>query len=162
MNILNYKINSKEYIFEMFIENTKKPKVILSVNNNKKILWKIIFKNTIIEEINSLHIIKGELFCVINKTINKIAINNGNIIKKKSFGNTPIQKIIISKSSIFILLYYFEFNKQKYLSNILCIDNNLDIKWYAELESDDIYTNLVERKGNINEKDKKNKELFKK
>ena len=133
----------------MFINKTKKPKVILSVNYNGKVLWKKNFKDTIIEEIKSLYLIKKELFCSINNTIYKIDINNGNIIKKKSFGNTPIKEIIISKNCIFILLYYFEFNKQKYLSNILCIDNNLNIKWYAELEEDDIYTNLIEHKENI-------------
>jgi hypothetical protein len=47
-------------------------------------------------------------------------------------------------------LYYYEFNQEKYLSNILCINDNLNIKWYAELpEKDDIYTNLNKTGENI-------------
>jgi hypothetical protein len=103
MNTLSYKIESKEYIFEIVINETKKPEVILSAKDNNKILWKTIFENTIIEEIKLFYKIKRELYCVINNVINKININNGNIVKKNTFGNTSIKKIILNKK---LCIYY--------------------------------------------------------
>ncbi|MDR1239842.1 MAG: hypothetical protein LBK27_06995 [Treponema sp.] len=150
METISYKIDSTEYIFEQFTNETKQYDIILSAKYNNKILWKIIFENIIIEEIKGLHKIQNELFCFINNSINKIDINNGNIIKTNCFGNTPIEKIIIDEHDVYILLHYYEFNAKKYLSNILCINNDVEIKWYAELpDKDDIYTDLNTVENNI-------------
>jgi hypothetical protein len=143
METLSYKINSRKYIFEQIKNETKQYEITLSSKQNNKILWKILFENTIIEEIKGLSKIENELFCFINNSINKIDINSGDILKTKFFGNTPIKKIVVDKNCMHILLYYYEFDQKEYPSNILCINNNLDIKWYAELpDKNDIYTNL--------------------
>ena len=147
-NIFN--IDAIEYVFKASINEKENQKVILSAKDNSKILWKTIFENTIIEEVKSLYKINNKLFCIINNSINKIDINNGKIIKKEYFGNTPIIKIIADEDNLYILLYYYEFDQEKYLSNVLCINNKLEIKWFAELPmKNDIYTNLNEIGNNI-------------
>ena len=81
METVFYKIDSKDYIFEQITNESKQYDVILSAKYNDKILWKNIFENIIIEEIKGLYKMKNELFCFINNTIQKININNGNILK---------------------------------------------------------------------------------
>ena len=150
METVFYKIDSKDYIFEQITNESKQYDVILSAIHSDKILWKNIFKNIIIEEIKGLYKMKNELFCFINNTIQKININNGNIIKINYLGNTPIEKIIMDKDCFYILLYYYEFDNNTYLSNVLCINKNFYIKWRAELfDKDDIYTNLIKAEKNI-------------
>ncbi|MDR1625787.1 MAG: hypothetical protein LBT33_04535 [Spirochaetia bacterium] len=150
METISHKICSRNYVFEQIKNETKQYDIVLFAKYNNKILWKIIFENTIIEEIKGLHKIENELFCFINNSIHKIDIDNGSIIKMEHFGNTPIREITVDKYFIYILLSYYEFDSKKYLSNILCIHNNLDIKWHAELfDKDDVYTNFSVLENNI-------------
>jgi hypothetical protein len=141
METISYKIGSKEYVFEQITNDTNQYKIVLSAKHNNKILWKNVFENIHTKEIKGLYKIKNELFCFMNNFINKIDIYNGNIIKTSCFGNTPIEKIIVERYYMYILFDYYEFDNKKYVSNILCINNNFDIKWRAELfDKDDAYT----------------------
>jgi hypothetical protein len=150
MEMKTYKIGSQEYIFEMVIGETKKYNVVLLSKYKSEILWKIIFENILIEEINGLYKIGDKLFCFINNSIHKIDTNNGNKIKINCFGNTPINKIIVGKKYMYILLYYYGFDNKKYMSNIFCINTDLEIKWYAELfDKEDVYTSLTKTGKNI-------------
>jgi len=150
MNVLNFKIESIEYICEELKKDSGKNLIIISSKNKDKIFWKLILRNVLLEEIKGFHKIWNELFIIVNNKIIKIDINTGKKIIEKSFGNTQINKIIIRKEDIYLLLYYYEFDSKKYQSNILCVNNFLKIKWYAELfDKDDIYTNIITKGKNI-------------
>jgi hypothetical protein len=143
METVFYKIGSTEYIFEQSINKNKRYDIKLFTKSDNKILWEIYFKSIVEVKLKGLYGIKNELFCFINGSVNKIDINNGSIIKKNNFGNTSIITFISDNNNMYILLDYYEFDVKKYISNFLCINNNLDIKWHAELlNKEDIYSGL--------------------
>jgi hypothetical protein len=85
-----------------------------------------------------------------NNFINKLDKSNGQVIKSLCCGNTPIKNIISSGDYFYVLSDYYDFDNSKYLSNIVCIDKLLEIKWYAELpEENDAYSNMKKTAANI-------------
>ena len=65
----------------------------------------------------------------------------GQIIKDVKISNTAISNILIRKNKIFILCEDYEFDLEKYISNLSCYNDKLENIWYAQLPSPtDIYT----------------------
>ena len=55
MNVLNFKIESIEYICEELKKDSGKNLIIISSKNKDKIFWKLILRNVLLENIKGFH-----------------------------------------------------------------------------------------------------------